>query len=163
MNYRLPLKTSSSDNMVNKHDYIFIASWTDGFCRRLLNYNFLVNRKFQYELEMESYEYQSSTGEKLSLFLSGRLPINIREKIEYLTTIKQLKERIASTYGIWMTDFPDCNFTIRGSKSIARTSINMVNYEKYKDSENPVESEVIKLHELLHDWIISIYEFHLKK
>ena len=31
MNYRLPINIHASDKVVEKHDYIFVSSWRDGF------------------------------------------------------------------------------------------------------------------------------------
>ena len=80
-----------------------------------------------------------------------------------MTTVKQLKKNIASSYGIWMDDFPQNNYIIKGSKAIVRTSINMVNMEKHKYSKNPVAIEMIDLNDILSQWIMGIYEFHLNR
>jgi len=158
MKYNLPVSIYSSDKVILDHDYIFIYRKSDGFSRRLLRADLIVSKAYQYELQLKSLEYQPSTGKAFSIFISGNLPTNLREKIEYLTSIKQIKEKIKHGYGGYIDDMGENTIILKKDKKIIKTAIHILDVEKFKKTANPAEKELMELHDMLHEWIEKIYK-----
>ena len=158
MKYNLPVSTFSSDKVILDHDYIFIYRKTDGFSRRLLQADLIVSKEYQYELQLKSFEYQPSTRKTFSIFISGNLPTDLREKIEYLTSIKQIKEKIKHGYGGYIDDMGERTFIFKKDKKIIKTGIHILDLEKFKKTANPAEKELIEANDMLHEWIEKIYK-----
>ncbi|MEP0265458.1 hypothetical protein [Dokdonia sp.] len=158
MNYKLPINIYSNKKSILQEDYIFICRRSDGFNRRLLKIDLLINKEFEYEMKMESLEYQNSTGKKLCFFLSGNIPINIQEPLEYLLSLKKLDTLISHSYGKYMTDIGDNDYIFINKKNVINTSIHILDYETFSKKANSAESELINLHDSLRVWVENIYE-----
>lgn len=158
MRYILPVSTYSSDKVILDHNYIFIYRKTDGFSRRYLQVDLIINKEYQYELQLKSLEYQPSTGKTFSIFMSGNLPTDIREKIEYLCSIKEVKEKIKHGYGSYIDDIGQNTIILKKDKKIIKTSIHILDPDKFKKTANPAEKELMEANDMLGEWIEKIYK-----
>jgi hypothetical protein len=158
MAYKLPIKFYSKGQVFLEKDYIFFYSASDGFSIRHLSLDLMINSAYEYELNFFSWEMQESTNKPFSLFLSGDIPISIKEKLEFFSSIKNLEKEISSSYGRFMDDVGSCYITIKNDRSIVETSINIINFDKLTSNEAPiVQKELIEMYQLIRDWVMKIY------
>lgn len=158
MNYKQPVSIYSSNKSILQEDYVCIHRRSDGFSRRLLKVDLRINKEFEYEMNLESLEYQNSTGKKVDIFLKGNVPTTIREPLEYLLALKKLDTLISHAYGKYMTDIGDNDYIFIHKKNVIKTSINIVDHERFTKNANAAETELMNLSSSLRVWIEKIYE-----
>ncbi len=158
MDYKLPINIYNSKKSILQEDYIFIHQRSDGFSRRLLKVDLLINKEFEYEMKMKSLEYQNSTGKNLDTFLHGNIPTSIKEPLEYLLALKKLDTVISHSYGKHMTDIGDNKYIFIHKKNVVNTSIGIVDHERFAKNANAAETELMNLNNSLRVWIEDVYE-----
>ncbi len=102
MNHHLPVNIYSTDKSILEKEYVLVYRKADGFSRRLLTADLIVNPNFEYELAIESCEYQPSTGKPFSILIMGNISIEIKEKLEFLLAKKNNKHKLSQSYGRYM-------------------------------------------------------------
>lgn len=159
MAYKLPAYIYTTEQLFFEKDYIFFYSQSDGFTMRHLSVDLIINSAYVYELKFRSGEMQESTNKPFSLFMSGDTPIPIKEKLEFLHSLKNLEKEISSSYGRFMDDVGYCGIIIKNNKSIVETSISIINFDKLTSNEAPIaQKELIEMYRLINDWVERIYK-----
>lgn len=162
MRYQLPVNIHSYDPYIFENDYIFILHQSDGWTRRLMHTDLIVNSANEYLLEMHSYEEQISTGKPFSIFISGRLPFSMKKKIDFLSSPERNKFTISGYYGKMAEDISTTSVKIKRKDKIIETTFGWgYDMEKYSKQFNYAEKELLALIEEIYDWLEKIYKAHL--
>jgi hypothetical protein len=161
MSYHLPVNINASDNVLLENDYILLYHKSDGLNRRLMRSDVIISAEFKYQLKIESHEYQQSTGQRFSIILMGNIPIDIKEKLEFLISKKNNKRKPSECYGRYIMDSGKESICLIKNKKVFRSSINMYDIEEYEKAGSSYEIEFLKLSARLSSWIEEIYLSHL--
>jgi hypothetical protein len=160
MKYSLPVNIHSNDAILREQDYIYVFHKSDGFSRRLLHANLIVDSQFKYQLQLKSFEYHPATGKRLKLFLAGNLPVNLIQGLKYLLRIKKLGNRIKHGYGQYNSDAEKNLLLIKYENSIIRTAIHVLDVEKFEQKAPVSDKAIVELYQLTEDWIEQIYAIY---
>lgn len=160
MKYRLPVNIHSNDTILKEQDYIYVFHKSDGFSRRLLHANLIVDSQFKYQLQLRSFEYHPATGKRIKLFLAGNLPLNLIQGLKYLCRVKKLGNKIKHGYGQYSSDAEKNLLLIKHENSIIRTSIHVLDVEKFEQKATVPAKAIVELYQLTDDWIERMYAIY---
>ncbi|MBX7226152.1 MAG: hypothetical protein K1X55_08975 [Chitinophagales bacterium] len=157
MTFLTRINIHTNDKTLIENDVVFIYHCTDGFNRRGLRVTLVVRSDFKFQMCMKSFENQSSTGKPFEFILNGNLPIEIWNSINFLCNQKGIEKYIKHGYGRYFQNAGDSTFKLRSSNKFIETRIHLIDIEVFEKVANPAEKELIKLYDLLNDWIKSLY------
>jgi hypothetical protein len=149
----------ANDKVILDSDFIFLFSYTDGFTRRLLNVELIIDKDYNYELFLKSYEINPLTGKHVNTNLKGDLPIEIKNTLTFLLSLKDIEKKLRHSFGYHAEDIPFCMYKLKVNNKIKNTCYYLFNPENRKQELNLVEQEFDKLNKDILIWVEKIYNF----
>jgi len=149
----------ASDKVFLDSDFIFLFSYTDGFNRRLLNVELVIDKDYNYELFLKSYEINHETGKHINTTIKGDIPIEIKNTLTFLLSLKNIEKNLRHSFGYHAEDIPYCIYKFKVNNKIQNTYYYLFNPENRKQELNLVEQEFDKLNKDILIWIEKLYKF----